>query len=361
MKLALLGDIALMGAYSSSSKEKLKVIESYLSQFDYVVGNLEAPFSYKRKRYGVKSPYICANPDSFDILKLLHVDALNLANNHIFDYGKEGYELTKQLLKENNIRYFGVEGKHLIIDCGDNKLAFSGFCCYSSNPLRCVPCGRYGINRYNLDEVCGIMKQHSERGCLNIISVHAGQEHVNYPSLNHIRAARMLANSYPYVYYGHHPHVIQGLENYHGSILSYSIGNFCFDDVYASPADTKPLVVLTENNRTGVILELIIEKNKVIKWREQVIHIGEDGVISLVDDDTFLSEYNKMVENCELQLDNYLSARSQIINNYVSDRKSKRDFIWYVKRLRLRYMKLFLNSKRNARLYSENVVKKLKI
>ena len=138
MKLALLGDIALMGAYSSCSKEKLKVIENYLSQFDYVVGNLETPFSCKGKRYGVKSAYIYANPDSLDILKLLHVNALNLANNHIFDYGKEGYELTKQLLKENDIRYFGAEGKHLIIECGDNKLAFSGFC-FLPRPGRSAP------------------------------------------------------------------------------------------------------------------------------------------------------------------------------------------------------------------------------
>ena len=53
MRLAFLGDIGLLGAYSLTSNpkliEQLQEISEFLHKFDYVVGNLETPFSYKKK------------------------------------------------------------------------------------------------------------------------------------------------------------------------------------------------------------------------------------------------------------------------------------------------------------------------
>lgn len=129
------------------------------------------------------------------------------------------------------------------------------------------------MNAYNIETVRHRLKANDADGYLNIVAVHVGIEHVNYPSIDHIMAARLLAEECPYVYYGHHPHVIQGIEEYKGSLIAHSLGNFCFDDVYTSATDSKPLVELTENNRTGMILELTIENNKVVDWKEQLIYI----------------------------------------------------------------------------------------
>lgn len=60
MRLALLGDIALFGAFDIKNnprlKENLREISSYLDGFDYVVGNLETPFSEKKKNTGQSLP-----------------------------------------------------------------------------------------------------------------------------------------------------------------------------------------------------------------------------------------------------------------------------------------------------------------
>lgn len=202
------------------------------------------------------------------MLNILGIDAVTIANNHMFDYGSEGYETTKKLLEETGIEWFGAEGKELRVVNNGNKIAFLGYCCYSSNPLNCVDAGGYGVNAYNIETVRHRLKVNDADGYLNIVAVHAGIEHVNYPSIDHIMAARLLAEECPYVYYGHHPHVIQGIEEYKGSLIAHSLGNFCFDDVYTSATDSKPLVELTENNRTGMILELTIENNKVVDWKE---------------------------------------------------------------------------------------------
>lgn len=362
MKIALLGDIALFGRMSVTENPKVADyfadVADYLGKFDYVVGNLETPFSVIKKTNGAKSAYICADLDNVITLKQLHINAVCLANNHMFDFGKEGYETTKAVLAESGIEFFGTEGIELKKEIGGNKLAFSGYCCYSSNPLQCVPSGDYGVNAYNLQQVAGDIKRKHDEGYLNIVAVHAGLEHVNYPSIDHIRAARKLADVCPYVYYGHHPHVIQGVEEYGGSLIAHSLGNFCFDDVYTDKS-AEPLITLTENNRTGLILELEVQRGEVQRWKEQVIYIAKDGRMRLVEKSNSLDDYNNRLLHAEENIDEYNARRDSVLNKRIAERKALRDIKWYVKRLRPRYVKLLFDGRRNAKLYANSVKKYL--
>lgn len=365
MKIALLGDIALFGNYNLNNNrfliEKIAEISKYLNQFDIVVGNFESPFSIKQKPSGAKSAYVCADIENIDVLKALNISIVNLANNHMFDYGKEGYETTKRILNEAKIEWFGTEGKTVEVIKDDNRLLFAGYCCYSTNPL-CLAnkLGDYGVNKYNINDVMRTLTLADNNKFLPIIAIHAGLEHINYPSIEHVRAARKFSDICPYIYYGHHPHAIQGVEIYQGSLIAHSLGNFCFDDVYANPSDNSPLIELSEQNRTGLILELTIKNNSIVDWKEQAIYIGNEGDIKLLEDDkVLLNEYNTKLVNCEKSPDLYSSFRKDIIEKRISQRKSKRDLSWFIKRLRFRYIKLALDMMRNAKLYNENVKKYL--
>ena len=363
MKIALLGDIALFGKMSVKENPKLNdyfaEVSEHLKSFDYVVGNLETPFSIAQKINGAKSAYICSDVENVQILKQLHVNAVCLSNNHMFDYGKEGYETTKKLLENNSIEWFGAEGKELKIVNENNKIAFSGFCCYSSNPLQCVPYGKYGVNAFNIETVSDVLRRNNSLGFFNIIAVHAGLEHVNYPSIDHIRVARKLAKICPYIYYGHHPHVIQGIEECNRSLIAHSLGNFCFDNIYTVTSKDTPLITMTENNRTGVILELVIEDNKISSWYEQVVYISNEGNLRLMEKLDLLVDYNRELKNSESNVEAYTAKRDLILTQRIAERKTMRNINWYIKRLRLRYVKLFFESKRNIKLYNENVKKYL--
>lgn len=355
MKIALLGDIALFGAFNiNNNKEllpKLDKIALYLSQFDYIIGNLETPFSERKKPYGAKSAYISSDKECIKILNHLHISAVNLSNNHIFDYGEEGYQLTIDLLDKNGIKYFGTDGKSIYIEDKHNKLAFSGFCCYTTNPMKNVEYGSHGVNEFDFTKVSKILKENSSKGYFNIFSVHSGFEHVNYPSLENIIISRKLAELSPYIYYGHHPHVIQGLEIYKGSLIAHSLGNFSFDDVYSS-ANDKPLVTLSDNNRTGLILEITIEDNKISSYKPTSIYIEKDGSISIIKtDNTIYYSFNHLLKDEE----SYRTMRNELIHDYISSRKSMRNFKWFLKRLRLRYLLMILNSRRNQNLYNKKV------
>lgn len=365
MKIAFLGDIALFGCFNVNKnknlRDNLKGIGQYLSMFDLVVGNLESPFSAKKKTWGAKSAYLCSDVENVEVLKWLHIDIVNLANNHIFDYGKEGYETTKMLLGKAGIKYFGTEGKTVDVNMGCNRLRFSGFCCYSTNPLKLAEKqGGYGVNKYNIQDVKFSMKKANDDGYLNIVAAHVGLEHVNYPSLDHVRAARYLAETCPYFYYGHHPHVVQGVEEYKGSVIAHSVGNFCFDDTFTDTSGDKPFVVLTEQNRTGVIIELTVEDNKIVDWKEQIIYIERNGRICLIEDDGRLAKYNNGLIHCEENVTEYMQSRKSVLDARVAERKAMRNFSWVMKRLRPRFIRLLLDMKRNAKLYNINVVQYVK-
>ncbi len=358
MKLILLGDIAFFGKCSLTSNPKafdyFEEIAKETAKADYVVGNLETPFSIK-KRSGAKSAYICSDPENIELLKRLHVDAVTLANNHMFDYGLEGYEATKQLLKENNIDFFGVEGKCLNLDLDNNRLCFEGFCCYSSNPLQTVPYGDYGVNQYNVSKAEELLASHEREERLSVLAIHAGLEHVNYPSIEHVKAARLLAEKHSYIYYGHHPHVAQGIERINGSLIAYSLGNFCFDDIWTSSDSSKPFVELTENNRSSFILKVTIEDNNIKNYEVIPIYIGKDklyvGKGTNIED---ITKYTKVIN--EKSPSDYESMRHVILNERYAARKEDRGLLWYIKRLRPRYVKLYLEGIKNKKLYYSNVI-----
>ncbi len=357
MKLALLGDIALFGNMSISKnpdwKEYFSEAAQFLAEMDYVVGNLETPFSIKKKTHGAKSAYICSDIGNVEILKYLHIDAVTLANNHIFDFGKEGYETTKLILGKNGIEWFGTEGKSLVFDRHGNKLAFEGFCCYSSNPLQCVPYGEYGVNEFDVGKTKSILKSHVEKGCLPIAAVHAGIEHVNYPSLDTIKVAKILGDKFPYVYYGHHPHVLQSVEKDGDSLIAYSLGNFCFDDVYSS-ASKEPLIQLSENNRTTCILVVEIDNNQINHYELVPVYIGKDKFrINSGTGREDVARYAGVMT--EKQGGEYVSMRNRLISEYIAARKQKRNLMWYLKRMRPRYYLILRNAKKNKLKYTQCV------
>ena len=345
MKLALLGDIALFGCCSTPAF--FKEVSECLSGFDFVVGNLETPFSIKRRTWGAKSAYICSDIKNVQLLKMLNIQAVCLANNHMFDYGKEGYETTKRVLCDNNIAFFGTEGKDYCISIKNNNLAFLGFCCYSSNPLKCVPYGKYGINEYDVAFAREKAIDLSKKGYLPILSVHSGIEHINYPSQISIQAARWLADSTPLIYYGHHPHVVQGIESRGQSLIAYSLGNFCVDNVFSS-VSKDPIVSLTENNRSSCILSISIEHSRVVSWDIIPIYIGKDKIyVGKGVTRELLDNYTDTIHNLSPEM--YDEKRRILIRRYYGERKRNRSFVWYLKRLRPRYIGILLNARRNEK------------
>lgn len=363
MKIALLGDMALYGKFSLENKNiyyYFSDISSKLMEYDYVVANLETPLCDELEKFGHKSAYIKSETKNVELLKYLNIGIVNLANNHIFDYGMKGYESTKQILERHGIEYFGIENKQLMINKKNCNIALSGFCCYSTNGL-----GYYnkkngiGVNILDAFNTEKILKENHDAGYLNITSIHAGQEHINYPNHDHVLMARAFADKVPYVFYGHHPHVMQGIEDYNRSIIAYSLGNFCFDDVY-SDKSSQPLIKQSENNKKSFILSIEIELDKVISYETIPLYAGDDKMI-VGEDKTIIADLHKYSDFLESEKSLYNDYRNALLYQYLSNRKSKRDLKWYLKRLNLNSAIMILNALRNRKKYNKNVEKYIEL
>lgn len=353
MRIALLGDTAFYGKFSLNNPEildDLKPIAGLLNKYDYVVLNLETPFiKNDSKTFGSKSAYIGAFEENVQLLMYLGVSAVNLANNHIFDFGSEAYKNTLKILEKNNISYFGTEGKQWLIEDEHNKIAFHGYCCYSTNP---VGVGKEGVNVLNVETVGENMIENDKKGYFNIVSIHAGQEHVNTPNYDNILMSRKWAELVPYIYYGHHPHVLQGIEKHHDSLIAYSLGNFCFDDVYTSKSK-EPLISMSDNNKSSMILSVEVNENRVEDYQILPIFDAKPATNSKYDE--IKKNFELYSKHLTIDKIRYLSERHDDLTAYINSRKKLRNFSWFIKRLNFNSFKMILNARRNNKKYYDNV------
>jgi len=351
LRIALLGDIGLFRRNSIECNEAIQQrfasVASILREFDIVIGNLETPLTDARHPMGGKSAYLRSPKENVAILQLLGVRYVCLSNNHLFDYGIKGFADTILTLERASIGYFGVDGKAHYLDEYDGRLELHGFCCYSTNPVGMMDAksGR-GIHPYAPRELVHLLQSDQTKGYLSILSIHAGEEHVHYPNPDHLRWARRLAKVAPYVYYGHHPHVLQGIECIRESLIAYSLGNFCFDDVYTSKS-REPLVQLTAANSKTCILALEVMSNELVDWK--IIPIRDDGQRLLVDDSITdeLAQWSQALTDDEIL---YRQRRDSLLRERYNSRKKQRNMAWYLKRLTPESAAALLRSRRcNAR------------
>lgn len=363
MKIAFLGDIALFGKFTTSKNSKddvlrrLSLVKDALKEYDIVVANLETPLTESTKTCGGKSAYIKGIPEDTEILKCIGVTHVTLANNHVFDFKQKGFEDTLKALEATGIKYFGVNGIRCVENIGDDTVSLRGYCCYSTNARGFAENSYYGVNVLDYDATEKALKEDQDNNYLTVLSLHWGQEHVNYPNYYHMQFARNLAEKYDFLLHGHHPHVVQGVEKINNSFIAYSLGNFCFDDVYTKKS-TLPLIKLSENNKTTFIWSVEIQNNKIIKSDYIPVYIGEEK-LEITSEEIFNQKMKEYSEFLNTEKQKYIITRHNLLTSYLNSRKQMRDLNWYLKRMNLDSVKILVNAKKNSCMFEEHISNKL--
>lgn len=202
-----------------------KNVKNIFSMDDITVVNLETTLtnSIKKmnKQFTFKGP-----PEFTNIIKAGNIDAVNIANNHIHDYYEKGFNDTVHALKTSGINYFG-EGFLLTKSIKGIKLGFLGYRGWVFN--------KYMEAQIKKD-IKTLQQMHSQ---LIIVSFHWGDESKNYPNDIQEKLGRFSIDNGADLVLGHHPHVMEGIENYKGKYIVYSLGNFCFGGSrYVTDKDT---------------------------------------------------------------------------------------------------------------------------
>ncbi|HOB82321.1 MAG TPA: CapA family protein [Peptococcaceae bacterium] len=196
-------------------------VEHILSKDDLTIANLEtsltdseerADKSYLKYQYWIKG-----KPEYAHILAAGSVEAVSVANNHIYDYGVQGYQDTLAGLKEAGVDYFGFE-HGLIKEIKGIKVGLLGFTDLST---------RIPINEVKKQVTERIQAQAAETD-LVIVSFHWGNEKEYRSTARQRELAQAAVDAGADLVLGHHPHVLQEIQEYNGKMIVYSLGNFCF-------------------------------------------------------------------------------------------------------------------------------------
>lgn len=219
-------------------------VKDELSKDDLTIANMECVLTDRELEkigkdyepaYWYKAPTVNA-----DILTLGSVEVASVVNNHVNDYGEEGYKDTVAALEGQGL-YVGENLTPLYIEKNGIKIGL----------LSCNLWSSYNV--YYIEEALEEMQDKCE---YKIVFFHGGTEGVYEPDNYKIDACRYLAQSgLCDLIVGSHPHRLQPMEVVNGVPILYSLGNFCYSA--ANYPDNKTVIFRVELKKTdnGIITE----------------------------------------------------------------------------------------------------------
>lgn len=223
-------------------------VQPVFAQDDLTIVNMEGTLTEETTR----EPKQFAFKGDAEYAKILTagaVEAANLANNHSFDYGKKSYEDTITALEAEGISSFGYE-RTAVMDIKGVKVGLAGVYELAEH----IDC-----KQDLLDNIASLKEQGAQ---IIIVSFHWGQEKENVPSDVQVELAHAAVDNGADLVLGHHPHVLQGIEEYKGKNIVYSLGNFCFGG-NSAPSDMDTMIFqqtftvkdgkLQEDNVTNIL------------------------------------------------------------------------------------------------------------
>lgn len=251
-----------------------------------------------------------AKPERIAVLEELGVDVVTLANNHVYDYGRDALEDTFDTLSDREISYFGA-GRNLseamapvILNIGDKRVAFVGASRAEKNKMTPQATDDApGILRcYDPELFLEAIAQAKKQADFCVAVVHWGTEYSNQLEPVQPETGRAYIDAGADAVIGAHSHCLQGIEIYKEKPIIYSLGNYWFNE---KTLDTMLLQLQFEGEGTdGQISVQVIpavqkgycthyvseesEQRRIFDYLESIsegIEIADDGWVNCAADE----------------------------------------------------------------------------
>jgi len=208
------------------------------------------------------------DPEVLPVLKDAGFDIVSFANNHVGDWNIKAFGDTLKRLEENNILKTGG-GKNrneaenpTIIEKNGIRFGFIGFSDVGPNWIE-AKINSPGILLASDPNFNEIIKNAKIKSDVLIVSFHFGEEY----KLIHNKRQETLAHSAidngADMVIGHHPHVIEDIENYKGKVIVYSLGNFIFDQYFS------------QDTMRGMLFSATFDGKNLIKTDKKIITLNK--------------------------------------------------------------------------------------
>ena len=195
---------------------------------DLTLVNLECVLTDPNKREE-KAFNLKGKPKYVGIMTSSSIEAVSLGNNHTRDYGEESLVDTQETLEQAGILYaYNDRVSYFTSDEGIVVAMVSASILASTR----------SYETYLLE---GVAEAVSADADIIVACCHWGIEGDYYPTEHQQQVGHKLIDAGADLVIGHHPHVLQGIEEYNGKIICYSLGNFCFGG-NRNPAEKNTIV-----------------------------------------------------------------------------------------------------------------------
>ena len=234
---------------------------------DYSILNLEGPLTDSTTALVKDGPCIKAPKSTVAGIRELGIDAVALANNHITDFGQEGYLDTIEALDKAGIRHVGAGAnadrieKALSVHLNGKRICFYNV---SETFFNIPGQNRAGANLYDEYLVCNDIKSLKQGHDYLIVLYHGGAEHFPYPTPQTRRRFHRMAECGADFITAQHTHCIGCEEYFKGAYLLYGQGNFLF-----ARQKQQQYLSLTKE---GLVSELVIDETG-LKVKNHLIQI----------------------------------------------------------------------------------------
>lgn len=246
-----------------------RYVHELLSSADITLINLENPLTDPCPVTTTGMTF-CAPTSAVEGLVFAGVDIVNLANNHTRNYGENGYESTKTVL--NNRSILPSDTTDLaVVERNGLRFGFLGFDIITSWP--------------DEQELQSRVKEADQQVNVLVVSFHRGVEYADEPSAKERRLLRSAVDAGADLVIGHHPHVVQPVEEYRGALIAYSLGNFIFDQMWSQ--ETREGVVgrftfmdgmLSSFEFIPVYIEKVGQPTEVVDSEQKMRILGQLGI-----------------------------------------------------------------------------------
>ncbi|WP_217077908.1 CapA family protein [Clostridium baratii] len=234
---------SLPAAVSNSGNDfsyLLKNVRKVFEDDDYTLVNLETTFtdSTQKKDKGDAIQFHFKGPKSYaKILTSSSIEGVTIANNHIYDYGTQGFNDTVKTLQDNKVDITG-EGHKIVTEIKGIKFGFLGYQAWDNSDK-------------TKEKIKNDIESLKNDGVKIVIPYfHWGYEKATKPSPYQVDLAHFAIDSGADMVVGSHSHVIQSLEDYKGKLISYSLANFCFGG-NSNPQDMRTFILKAKLNFIG--------------------------------------------------------------------------------------------------------------
>ena len=232
------GDICLANGVETAMRERgrgypFNALKSTMRNADIVFGNLECCMATGGKKVEKKYNFR-GHPRGALALKEAGFHLISLANNHSLDFGKPALAETLGYLRQQGITAVGAgrtmrEARRLhIVNKNGLRIGFLAYLGLYPSVVK-LTANQPAVAMADLGPLKREIREARKRVDFLLVSLHAGKEYTFIHTPRQAEIAHTAIDAGADMVIGHHPHVVQDIENYRGKQIFYSLGNFVFN------------------------------------------------------------------------------------------------------------------------------------